>query len=438
MFPLLTFEQANPILSGISAMQRIQAANLLNNQQGIINKFLPQKSQAEIGNMNANTGLMGAQTNKTNIDAKFEPLKNLIEAMKAQRQMSRFGEAYELRAALNNMDTPARNTWIAQHVDKYNDMLNTLADKAAQKEASVGSDLLTQMLSKYFPRDNLTLNNNDQAKLLSAGIANENQTQPHPVFSFGNDQDFIDEVKQDPSLLKALMSQDPIGNSTINANPNPQNTVAQQTLPVSPVMQNLFGTPTQDQNDQLKRALELSVNKKLTTTKTWNQLEGGIQVLSMLENPEFIAKAKRASEYAGMLNKPKEAIDRWLQQNPGAIDDYISFKSHDIPEILNRFKGLEAMGTTDAQRQELHRMYQAMDSASSNPQRFMTQLKLFTDSVRRVHSSVAKSASPMFDVDKGSQSSKYNNNKYSEQDLQHTAQKYGISVDQVKRKLGIS
>jgi hypothetical protein len=443
-FPILSFEQLNPGLTSASAIQKLFNQALLNQEQYTANQYqpknleealrgsklknslsevelqyAPEKARAGINNMNASTGLMGSQTRKTDVETKFAPFKNLVDALKAQQQFGRFGNAYQFRQLLQNADPALRNTIIAQHPEEYSAMVSDLMSKSAQQESSGGSALLNKMMGQLFPQqDKLTLSNQDQQRLANSGLAQQagmNSPMQQNQSPYFNDEELASELQNNPELLKAMMSQH-LNAPNQQSQSSPQNTpvpgqpnladifkqAAPQpaTLPVNQQMANMYGNKDQENADQLKRAAELSANKKLTTTKTWNQLEGGIQILDMLKDPGFLAKAKSASTYAGALRKGPEFIARLSQENPKALMDYESFKSHDIPAVLNRFKGVEGMGSTDAQRQELHNMYEAMSKASSNPEQFMIQLDLLTKTVERIEKSVRKSATPIFDVDK--------------------------------------
>ncbi len=456
MFDRISFQDANPVLSGVNSTQELMRQALLNQNQRVANQYQPQNlaealkqaqlqngldtvklqyapqtAQAGINNTNANTGLMGAQTNLTNTKNRFEPLQNVIEAMRAQQQTSRFGQAYQLKSALQSMAPAARDTWISQHADEYNDMINTMANKANQQQDSMGSNILNQMMGQMFPQQGGA---QQQGGMQRPGMMQAPPQQQGPQLSSGNDSDLMQELSNNPSLMQAMMAQG--GN-------NQQQPMQQQQPGMQQAAPNAM--PNQDANvDQLKRALQLSANKSLTTASTQRQNEAVTQIDSMLSDPGFRERAKNASLYAGALGKGGAFVDALSQQNPKAYLDYLTFMNNDVTWLSNRIKSADNMAGTDAQREELHNAFsKAINPATSNPEMFMSQIDNLQKSLHTLSTGVQKSANPIFDTQR-ERPAQYGNSsssaskQYSDADLQHTAEKHGMTVEQVKQKLGIS
>ncbi len=202
-----------------------------------------------------------------------------------------------------------------------------------------------------------------------------------------------------------------------------------------------FSQATPQNIDQLKTAAAMSANKALTSAATQRQMEGAIQVGGVMNDSELQTRAQDASNYAGAVRKGGAALDALSQTNPAAYENYLAFKNQDMVLLQNRIKQLDGMGATDSQREELHGLYsKTMDSLTSNPAQFITQFNKLGESLDRVAKSVQKSASPVVPINRlegfkpiGSSSG---NKNYSQEDLEHTAQKYNMTVDQVKQKLG--
>lgn len=190
----------------------------------------------------------------------------------------------------------------------------------------------------------------------------------------------------------SLQNQDQNGNLTLNLTPEQQqNLINAGIAKIPPQSQNPF-TNTPESIDRQRKAAEIAANNALNTVKNRNQMEGTIQFETFMNNPTFMEKAESASQYAGAFRQGKGAVQKLFQSNPRAQTDYESFKHHDMTAIKNRIKQLEGMGSTDSQRKELNDMYDAtLDSLTSNPTRFMTQLDNLKSTMRRVGESVESS-----------------------------------------------
>src|SRR5882762_4879219 len=206
------------------AQSGIDAQKSATNRNNIEAQYLPQDMQSQINARNAQTGLTNQQT-------KFLPLDKMIDAINSQRANSRFGNAYQLSKALGSMPQATRDQWIAQHQEEYADMVNTMANQAAQTQGTQGGDMLNNAMSQYFP--------NMMQKLPQSSSQQANLAANAPPGSF---------------------------------------------------------TTTPEQVAQLRNASQISANNSLTTPKTRNQLEGAIQVGSVMNDPGFRQRAMNASQ----------------------------------------------------------------------------------------------------------------------------------------------
>lgn len=311
-----------------------------------------------------------ADLESTRLKNQFVPLEEMIKAQNAMQQSSRFGGAYQMAKALQEMAPAARQTWIAQNQSDYNQMLTDLGNKTS-----------------------------------------ENLVTPQSISALA------------PSLASALGSQGAQGQQNII---NPR-----------------FSAPTSDSINQVKLANQIAANNSLVTSQTRRQLEGAIQVEDIFNSPGFQSQAQNAALYAGAMGKGKGALDALSQNNPAAYEDYIAFKNQTMPLLLNRIKTLDQMGATDKQREDLENIYnKTADSLTSNPAQFITQLNILQKTLNTIAQAVQKSATPISNVNRlsgvnpiGQQ--QQSNSKYSQEDLEHTAKKYGMTVDQVKQQLGV-
>ncbi|HEY2567195.1 MAG TPA: hypothetical protein VGH95_05790 [Candidatus Aquirickettsiella sp.] len=162
-FPILSSEQANPLGMGLAAggnlvQQIIQNHFLKNNEQENLHKqqlanalsqiqlqFAPQKMQTSLAYQSAQIPYLQAQTEKTKQATQLAPLDALIKAQQAAQVGSRFGGAYQMARALQAMAPAARQIWIAQNQEHYNQMLVDLGNQT-------NNNFITpKLLKRYLP-----------------------------------------------------------------------------------------------------------------------------------------------------------------------------------------------------------------------------------------------------------------------------------------------
>lgn len=340
--------------AGQMAQQELQKAQLANETSGVNLQYLPQDYQTQFALRGAQTGEAGAQTGLINQQAKYLPLDTLIKAQNANQSSDRFGKYYQLAKSLQSMPTAARATWIAQNQDSYNQMLTTLGNGNVQQ-----SYLTPQIMQKFFP---------------------EMQGQP--------------QAPQQPN--QGAMAQQPqwMQQQSAQAMPAKQQP---QVMPQRPY----FVAPTAQQNSQVALANQMSANKALTTNATQRQMEGAIQVEGIMNDPKFQQQVLDASNYAGALRKGQAAIDALSQSNPNAYENYLAFKNQTMVLLESRIKTLDQMGATDKQREDLENLHaSALNSLTSNPDQFVTQMNKLKQTLDTISHSVQKSASPISPVNR--------------------------------------
>lgn len=393
--------------------QQLQHQKLANALAQIQAQYAPQMNDSELAQRGASTDLLRQQgqyygpnvlseiaqrnagTNATQEHTKYLPLQMAIELENTKRQNQRFGSTYQMAKLISEMDPAPRQTYIANNQQAYESMLKNLGQAALQEQmgGSGNSDLLQNLQNKYYPNNaQETLNKEDQRKLLASGIA-----------KIGPAQGGSQMPGQMPATLPVTRPGQPLAPLQSN-----------QQAPNEPFAQ------TPEQSAQLKRALEMSANKHLTTTGTQNQMEGEIQLESQMNDPVFKQQAVSASQYVGAMGKGKEALAALSQQNPKAYEDYLTFKNVRLPFIAGRIKQLEKSGATDEQVKVLRDMYdKTLFAFSSNPEQFVTQLDNLGVAFQSVGESVQKSANPIFNVKRtegykpiGSDKSDFKNNPF--------------------------
>ena len=389
-FPILSFEQANPYLTGAQAAQnmistalnqkslreQIQQAMLANQLQ---QQIQPSQTQATIAqnlglaqtaqpmalarlqqlqNINkyyGSTQQSNLDTDKLNRDLlqqrmQYFPLDERLKMQNAMQQSSRFGGAYQLARALSAMAAPAREEWINAHQDQYDQMLADLGNKSSTPP------LITPgLLQKYFPD-----------AVIPTQKMNQSAMQRPSVADAGNQR-----------IASSLLS--------------PQNGM---NIPMS--VPNQFQASTPEQKQKIALASTIAANNALTTMATRRQYEGAQQVEQIFQDPEVKSLVMNASQYAGAAGKGKAAIAALSQKNPKAYEDYLTFSNVTMPLIQSRIKTLDQMGATDSQREILENMYKkTMDKFTSNPAQFMDQFNELSKMLNVIARAVSKSATPL-------------------------------------------
>jgi hypothetical protein len=398
--------QFSPEMSEAELQYKKAQAPHMNAQTNLINQqsqYYPDDIKSQIAHRLAQTGLVNEESKYYSNDmesrlnerdshanllkqqAYFYPLQQALGAFKDVNnpRNSRFGAAYEMSRTLNAMPPAARFAWISGNSEAYTNMLNMMSNKALEEKNNSGqmNPALEKVITKYFPdltKENLTFNPNEMEKnaLINSGIGR--------IKDIGT-QSLIPDMQQLP-FPKNM----PMPNQGMAMN-DMQN-IEQNTTPPMPA---LFNTSPEDAQ-RIRDAANISANNALVTTKTRNQLEGGIQVAEMINDPTFQKHAISASLYAGAAGKGKAAIDALLQKNPNSYMEYLSFMNDKAVFLLNRVKQLDGMASTNQQREELWGLYnKTMDKMTSNPEQFLKALNNFGETIDIMGRAVEKSANPL-------------------------------------------
>lgn len=412
-------------------LQKQQLANALSK---LNLQYAPRQNEAELGLTNAKTGFLGqqsqyygpdmmsqiglrnAQTNEMNQESGFIPLKYALQASNSMRANDRFGNSYQLKAALQNMSPAARGTWIAQNQDAYNQMLTDVANG----QQSSGSNIVENMVRQSFPSPptQLTLSPEEKNNLVGAGIAKVMQ---------GNNS----------------------GNSTM------------QTLPINSKMQNMFGGSTPEQNQQIQLANQMSANNDLTTNYSRKQGEAAAKLDNWLKEaqPQYASAMQNISQYAGLLGKGKKGLDALKSENPQAYKDYQWFTNTFRTNIDALITQMEGTSITNTQQQDYKKMLSsAVDNLTTDPKSAIEQMNLLWDTIGKISEQRAEIAQPIFKntykdaynyegipspyignqgLGNAAPRNPTNRSSHTDEDIAFTAKKYGMTIDQVKQKMGI-
>lgn len=160
-FPILSAQEANPLGMGLATggnlvQQFIQNHFLKNNEQENLQKqqlanalshiqlqFAPETMQTSLAYKSTQIPYLQAQTEKIKQATQLAPLDALIKAQQAAQVGSRFGGAYQMARALQAMSPAARQLWVAQNQDQYNQMLVDLGNQT-------NSSFITPKVVKHY------------------------------------------------------------------------------------------------------------------------------------------------------------------------------------------------------------------------------------------------------------------------------------------------
>lgn len=395
--------------------------NLLGKRQE--NKWYGPKAQSDIG-------LQGAQTALAQQDAKYKGLESLISATNATRNSGRFGEMYNLSRALSQMPAATRDSWIAEHQDEYTSMVNTLADKSMQAQENQGQGLLQQQMAKMFGSG--TPNQQTQGGLAQTLPQNNGMPQTPPGMPLkGN---FMEQMNQ---LLK--------GEATLGEPENPLMNKQQQPLGQNPNTP-FSNKPVDKENAVL--ATKMSANNRNITAAMKNRVDSAITFDKWIEdNKEVYApRIENALKYSGIKGRGKQYVDKFIKsESPESYQDLKWFRRSFVPNAINQVKMMERMGATDSQREEMQGMIDSVADLDLDPKSAKKIVNELFATMQDISRSVVAAGEPLYPgvrrklaglSEKSEGNYLDSKSSINEEDLKHTAEKYGITIEEVRKRLG--
>jgi len=455
--PMPTFMQANPELQGMQVNQQLQ-------QQAIKNRFLAPMMQAKLKQIGLQAQQMPVQTQlireqqqaypqltQANIDrihaaigltkeqTKMDPLKTLLDAQNQQRLSQRFGPAFTFSKMLRSMPTPIRAQYIAQNPQAFNQMVSGIGNRALSTGTQPAAEKdpyqqqISAMMQKVFP----------QQGSQPDGASPQQQTPQQ-------------QATTQPSIAQSAQAAAGFGEQ-------PNSWQKQELIGLNEANQEAAGGKG---GLAVKRAVAASQMEKWLSD---NRLQN-------------IKKMNNALQYAGIKGQTKAARDAFLNKNPDALSDYIWFRDQFVPSLSNQYKFIEGMSSTDQQRKEVSSLVNDVSKFSSDPARARMS---FNKMVGTLHSLAKADFGAAEPINKGVYKTQYNlpeytgnyldaskpliypnqadvnsvlsganraiqvgapsqqatatqaGQNYSQEDLEYTAKTHGLTVEQVKQRLGV-
>jgi hypothetical protein len=359
-----------------------------------------------------------ADIDKAKQEAKYMPLDYLIRATQASNTGSRFGAVYQYAKMLQTMTPEERANERANNPEAWEETISTLGNNISNKQSSPDQERLNKALKSYFP---------------------------------GNDEDMTikpDQYNKVASAVKAVGGQKVISNNDKNLTDKQQddrlNTVLSSAYP------SFVPHP-----EEAKISAQNAANNAAITNQMKARKDSAVALESWFNKNrgDYAPRINNALDYAGGTGAVQLKIDtlKGLTGNaPKGYQDYRFVIDTLRPEIVNQIKMMEKMGATDSQREEMHGLLSAIDSISMDPKGarnlFNESIKSFYDLSDAVfdasepyHKGVTRKLNnlPKLEENYLDYNPTISKDLYTKENIEATAKAYGISVQQVKEKLGI-
>lgn len=388
----------------------MQAAAL--QQQQIVNKYLPQKSASE--NLSLQLGNQQQQ-----IINKSLPQKIQLELQKAQitNQLAPYTALGQYYGGIGKLQQSSLSGNPAYIVSR---MVNS---PAVLSMAATNPDFARNLSSTI---KNITQNAANATGSIPGGMANNiPMIDPQTMQQVKNISDQVDAVhQQNPQL--AQQSQPP---AVLTPEQHHAMQVAINTNPDNP-----------DELQSFQTAMGDALLKHTTTAQIMNQRQYGSILDNLFDNAEQTIPS--VSQYAGLVGKGKKGIDA-LASSVGntspTYSNYLYFTRTLAPAISNEMRRTLGGQATDNEQKIMSSLANPA-YWDSNPTQAKKQWDMLVNMYKK-SVNPALAATPSQTVAKLNQQSKITSSvgsrQPSQEDIEYTAKKYGMTTDQVKAKLGI-
>lgn len=197
------------------------------------------------------------------------------------------------------------------------------------------------------------------------------------------------------------------------------------------------GTPLNQMSPAAQGALD-RVIKYNNSAQGLNQKRFAATVETAIQNAD--QNVQGALKYSGLLGNAQGSADRAIQLLGGeSSPDYQAFNNFvkvDVPTIAGEY--MRALGVNASDEQK--RMYKEVVNPINwytNPNLALSQWNYFKQLAHSIAKTVAQSPSQIERQLAGNREKESSEKTYSQKDLEFTAKKYNMTIDQVKQKLGI-
>jgi hypothetical protein len=425
MFPILNFDQTNPGLAAAQRMQQMRNLAAQTQQTNIQNQFLPQGLAeqlrgASIGNdlkdvelqyapqmtqaqlamlraqpnlinaqaneANAKVPLYGAQTNLANAEVPYVGMKYAAPYLSAQANLLKAGTGVS-NSFRNWSQTPEGSALIQSNPGLAQAVFSAMSGQSGLLNSGMAGGGVPPSL---------------QNLLSSSGSGGAQQPQLPSITL--------------PGTAPAGAAGAASGQPAANMNASMPNNISA----VQSASQDTYAKKVETANQR---------NQQLYASILDNLFQGAQPLMNSVTG------------YAGLPGRAKLQQDR-VQASFGKTSpdyqNYLNFTRNYAPNIANEMRRTLGGQATDNE-QKLMASVANPAYWDSNPDMAMQQFKSLQDMYRqRVNPALTQTPSQTRAKLNNSNAAPQSAKNYSDADLQHTAQKYGMTIDQVRQRLGAS
>lgn len=444
-FPMLNFEQANPGFAGAQAMNSLIGQALQNQQQRLQTQYMPQMLQQQAQQAALKTQMMQpeAQYAQPMTLADLALKQAQLPLMQAQvadiltgrvpLEQAQAQEAYaqipKLQMETQVLPMQAMGSYLAGMgrmgmANYYNNPATQLArvlnapamESLISTNPEVAQNVASALASgsaKAASMANMPAGGGMPPTAASLGLV-----QPPMPSQFSPQS-----AAMIPTVMQTGIAQTPGNMATAMQMPQPQ-----------------MPTLSADDYTQMQQNLSDILERKTTTAQILNQRQYAGILDNLFDRGSQLIPA--VAQYAGLAGKGQQGLDA-LKSSFGETSpqyqDYLYFSRTLAPILSNEMRRTLGGQATDNEQKAMGNLANPT-WIDSNPQQAMSQYQ-FLQSVYRSSVNPALAARPNQTLASLQSGSVRNNppavSAPSAEDIAFTAQKYGMTIDQVKQKLGI-
>lgn len=439
-FPIHTFEQANPELMAAGYTSDLLGKAIENQKRMLAAKYLPSQLDEQLKQLQLNTEILRPQ-------AQYAPQftqASLAEAlMKAPRARAEIERIYQGQIPMEQAHAKyfgAQSALIPEELEHKRNVLEWQKNKFnnpnimqfARAISTLPAAQRAAFIAEHPEYEDLLLNIGNQIAGNTPGLINKNPN-----------------LGQGLGLGLGLGSGYPQQGTNISE--------AVETMPdYSNIEQNKsnFFNVYPHGREKLILNNKLAANNAQLTPATKKMADNAVIMDKWLfdNREEYSKRLINAAKYAGVQGQSKKAADALAKTNPEIYQDYKWVKNNFSPNMGNKIRLMEGMGATDQQTKILDNMINSINW-DVNPKQAIELANRVLGDMASMSNSVIQVAEPMYPGVRrnlarlpeytpgesyiNTKNKSGANNKFSQEDLEYTAKKHGISIEEVKKRLGV-
>jgi hypothetical protein len=380
-FPYQDFEQANPGIVGASYANDLLAKAIENQKNIVSSRYMQPHLDEQLQQLKLNTDILRPKAQYANQFTEAELAQSLMNAPRVKAEIDRI---YKSEIPLGQA-----------HAGYYNAQEELLPDKLA-----LGKARLNQSLNRFGP-EALTLRSLQSPQMQALISSNP-------------------EIAHNVAQLLANVSQKGMPANGINAQ--------QSSIQLTP-----------DDISSLQEKTADVLTKRTATAQVLNQRQYAIVLDSLFdEGSKLMPSVVSYAGAQGKVNLAKDAARASLGEVSPRYSEYLQFTNVVAPNTANEMRRVLGGQATDYEAKVMNNL--------SNPSFWLTNPKLAMEQWNFMQNMFRKKIGPALTtglsgavkkIEQGAMDTSPIQNVPSDEDLQYTAKTRGMTVEQVKQKLGI-